>query len=218
MKMTSQSFDRLTRAQLQQLLPCGMRTYLQRMWHNSDGVHPIVTMKRRSGMMMELHTMDDAHTFMMTTSGKRSRVSVHDLDDACHALKNWVSNSSLHGSIQVAYQDAQHSWEPTKEDLREILNDFAFNMPLDSWQESFLQKHGHLFADEVGAMVTEGAAIEMIQRIDVMRKEWKQTTDKPESYGISMKHGHHGLVINSVARILDDLTKALQTQIKPLQG
>jgi len=214
MKLKQIKKDKLTRAQLQKLMPGDLQTYLQRMWYASDGIEPIVTMQRRSGIMMELHTMAEKEpTYMMTTSGKRSRVSVHDLPDVCQALKNWVSNTALHGSIQVTWQDLQEDWEPTAEDRGEIISEMAFNMPLDEWQEAWVQRHPEVLGDDIAGMVMTSAMIEMLQKLQLAEREYLKTVQKPESYGISMRHGQHGLLNNTLQKMLQELKQYIQNGI-----
>ena len=211
--------DRLTRAQLQKLMPGGLQTYLHRMWHASDGIEPIVIMQRRSGILMELHTMDEKEpTFMMTTSGKRSRVTVHDLADTCQALKNWISNTTLHGSITVTWECLQHSWQPTQMDIDEILDDMTFSMPLDSWQESWLQRNPAVLGDDIAEMVLTSASIEMLQKLQVAEREYLAAVAKPEHYGISMKHGQHGLMHNQTCKLIKGLKDKLNHTITSQQA
>lgn len=214
MKQKQIKKDKMTRAQLQKLMPGELQTYLQRMWHASDGIEPIVTMQRASGILMELHTMAEREpTYMMTTSGKRSRVSIHDLSDVCQALKNWVGNTALHGSLTVTWQDLQDSWEPTAEDRGEIISEMAFNMPLDEWQEAWVARHPEILGDDIASMVMTSAMIQMMQKLQLAEREYLDTIKKPETYGISMRHGQHGLMNNTLQKLLQELKQHIQNGI-----
>ena len=214
MKQMHKREDKVTRAQLQKMLPGGLRTYLQRMHNASDGVHPIMTMKRKSGILMELHTMDEKQpTFMMTTSGKRSRVTVHDLPDACQALKNWISNTALHGAIHITWQDLEDEWQPTPAEVAEILDELTFNMPLDSWQESWLHRNPNVLGNDIAHMVLTSASIELMQKLQLAEREYHEATAKPEQYGISMKHGQHGLMHNEMNALLQQVKNKLNQTI-----
>lgn len=205
--MKTVKMKRITRAQLKKLVPGGLQTYLQRMWHADDGTHAILIMERSSGIMLEVHTMpeEDQPTFMLTTSGKRSRVSLHGLSDAVHALTNWIANTMMHGVILISWKDLQNTWNPTADDRAELLADLAFHMPLDEWQESWMQREGKQMADEVASMVMASACVQMLDRMKLLETEYQASLQMPERYGISMRHGQHGLLNNTLQKLLQEI-------------
>ena len=214
MRMKTKHVDKLTRRQLNALLVGGLKTYLQRMWHASDGVQPIMTMQRRSGILLEVHTMQERQpTFMMTTSGKRSRVTVHELADALHALHNWLNNTNSHGPIIVKWQDMQESWQPTDDERGEIISDMAFQMPLDEWQQAWLHRNPEVIGSDIAQMVMAAACVEMLQKLNLMHQQFETTVAMPETYGISMRHGTHGMVNNNLTNQLKQLKETLQNAI-----
>jgi len=214
MKQMHKRADKVTRAQLQKMLPGGLQTYLQRMHNASDGVHPIMTMQRKSGILLEVHTMQERQpTFMMTTSGKRSRVTVHELADAMHALYNWLNNTNSHGPIILTWQDMQESWQPTDDERGEIISDMAFQMPLDEWQQAWLHRNPEVIGSDIAQMVMAAACVEMLQKLNLMHEQFETTVAMPETYGISMRHGTHGMVNNDLTNQLNQLKNTLQNAI-----
>lgn len=214
MRMKTKHVDKLTRTQLNKLPAGGLKTYLQRMWHASDGVQPIFTMQRKSGILLEVHTMQEKEpTYMLTTSGKRSRVNVHELAETLHALHNWLNNTKTHGAMIVTWFDMKDTWQPTEDERGEIISDLAFSMPLDEWQDAWLHRHPDVIGKDIAHMVMAAACVEMLHKVNLMQAEYNRITSVPESYGISMRHGSPGLLNNEIKTMLQTLQQKLQNAI-----